>query len=130
MNESEIIRMLEKIWKATENIKTITKTLDDFSIRLQKMEGRCNNIWHQKGIQFMNDNGKNVEGIVDIFKNGYGNTQKISGYSLIKNVLNSYAKNVERKNLIFTSFINSLMFRIIEILSVVGLFILYFWKGD
>lgn len=123
------IELLKEIWEATKNIKSINEKLDDFDKRLKNMETQSNNIWTQEGIKFMNNHGHKVVGIVEIFNKKYGNSDKISGYNLIENVLNSFAKSKERKKLFFISVINSLAFRFVEIICIILLFLLYLLKG-
>lgn len=130
MDESEQIKLLKEIWEATKDIKTIKEKLIAFDNGLKSMQKRCNSIWTQEGIQFMNKHGHKVVGIVEIFNKKYGYSQKISGYDLINKVLDSFAKNTERKRIVFTSIINSLVFRFIEIICIVFLFLLFLIKGE
>lgn len=130
MNESEQIKLLKEIWAATQNIKVINEKLDNFDERLKSIETQNAKIWTQEGIKFMNDHGHKVVGIVEIFNKKYGYSQKISGYDLINKVLNTFAKNNERKKIVFTSIINSLVFRFIEIICILFLFIFFLLKGE
>lgn len=126
MNGSEQIKLLKQIWEATKDIKIINEKLNDFDERLKKIEEK--NVWEAKGIRFMNDHGQKVVEIVGIFSKEYGNSEKISGYDLIKNVLNSFAKSAERKRIIFISIMNSLAFRFIEVICVMFLIIYFVLK--
>jgi hypothetical protein len=117
--------MLKEIWTATQEIKIIKATVNGFGKRLEKMEVRCNNVYHQRGIRFMNDHGPNIESVVQIFEKEYGYANKISGYDLVEKVLNAYAKTIARKNIFFVSVLNSLAFRFVEVISIIALAIFF-----
>lgn len=112
------IEMLKEIWEATKDIENIKE-------RLGNIEEKINDKWFNRGVAFLGDHEGNIESIVKIFEKDYGYKIKVSGFDLVTKLLNLHAKNIERKSIFLTGILNSVAFRLIELICIITLLILF-----